>query len=294
MAIILLMVVGDRTKAGDGSVDVVIGVVGTGIGAEIAQLAAQVGFKVVLKSRSRESLDKAFVRLSNKLLKVLSVGEKDKILSRIDGVTAFKPLRECDIIIEAIIEDFKEKQKLFAELDRICPDETVFATNTSSLSVSALASATNRADRVVGMHFFNPPTKMRLVEVVRGDKTSAKTVEFIERIARKMDKTTVVVNDTPCFIVNRMLMPQLNEAVLMLEEKIAKPEDIDAAARLGLNHPMGPLALLDLIGLDVFVEIMDNLYARTKNPKYKPAELAVRMVKEGRLGRKTKEGFYRY
>jgi len=290
----LLMVVGDRTKASDGSVEVVIGVVGTGIGVEIAQLAAQVGFKVVLKSRSRESLDKAFVKLSNKLLKILSVEEKDKILSRIDGVTAFKPLGECDVIIEAIIEDFGEKQRLFAELDRICPDETVFATNTSSLSVSALASATNRADRVVGMHFFNPPTKMRLVEVVRGDKTSAKTLEFIDRIARKMDKTTVVVNDTPCFIVNRMLMPQLNEAVLMLEEKIAKPEDIDSGAKNGLNHPMGPLALLDLIGVDVFVEIMNNLYHRTGNQKYKPAELAVKMVKEGKLGRKTKEGFFRY
>ena len=288
------MVVGDRTKASDGSVEVVIGVVGTGIGVEIAQLAAQVGFKVVLKSRSRESLDKAFVKLSNKLLKILSVEEKDKILSRIDGVTAFKPLGECDVIIEAIIEDFGEKQRLFAELDRICPDETVFATNTSSLSVSALASATNRADRVVGMHFFNPPTKMRLVEVVRGDKTSAKTLEFIDRIARKMDKTTVVVNDTPCFIVNRMLMPQLNEAVLMLEEKIAKPEDIDSGAKNGLNHPMGPLALLDLIGVDVFVEIMNNLYHRTGNQKYKPAELAVKMVKEGKLGRKTKEGFFRY
>ena len=272
----------------------IVGVVGTNIGAEIAQVAAQSGYNVILKSRSEDSLRRAFDRISRNLLKSLNVEEKDVILSKIRGVTDYEQLKGCDIVIESIIEDLDEKKKLFTTLDGICPQKTILATNTSSLSVGELASVTRRADRVVGIHFFNPPTKMRLVVVVRGEKTSDKTVGFAENLVKRMDKTAVVVNDTPCFIVNRILMPYLNEAVLLLEEKTANPDEIDSAAKLGLNYPMGPLALLDLIGLDVFVEIMDNLYDRTGNQKYKPANLAVRMVKEGRLGRKTKEGFYKY
>jgi 3-hydroxybutyryl-CoA dehydrogenase len=276
------------------SVEGVVGVIGTNIGAEIAQLAAQTGYNVVLKSRSKKSLKKALDRISKNLLRNLNVEDKEEVKSKIRGVTDYKPLKDCDIIIESIIEDLEEKKKLFAKIDEICTNKTILATNTSSLSVSDLASVTKRVDRVVGFHFFNPPSKMRLVEIVRGQKTSAKTVDFAEGVARQMNKVVVVVNDTPCFIVNRVLMPYLNEAVLMLEENTAMPHEIDYAAKMGLNHPMGPLTLLDLIGLDVFVEIMNNLYDRTGNQKYKPAELAVKMVKEGKLGRKTKEGFYKY
>lgn len=288
--------IGDKIEAKTErkKLDATVGVVGTGIGKYIAELAAESGFKVVFKSRSRESLKKAMEKIEKNLLKTLDEEEKNQVLSSIKDTRDYNDLRDCNIIIESVVEDYDVKKKVFQELDGICGEETIFATNTSSLSVDRLAATTKRPRKFMGLHFFNPPTKMRLVEIVRGSETSQETIEYAERLADEMNKTAVVVKDTPCFIVNRVLMPYLNEAVLTLEDGTAAAEDIDNAAKLGLNHPMGPLALLDLIGLDVFVRIMNNMYERTDNPKYKPSELAVKMVKEGKLGRKTKEGFYTY
>jgi 3-hydroxybutyryl-CoA dehydrogenase len=272
----------------------VVGVVGTGIGAEIAQLAAESGYTVILKSRTKSSIESAMQRIQKNLLRNLSEDEKDSVLSRIKGTEEYTELVSCDIVIESILEDFDKKSETFRRLEDICPDETIFASNTSSLSIDRLAQTTSRADRFIGMHFFNPPTKMKLVEIVRGKETSDKTVEYTMKLAEEMNKTAIMVSDTPCFIVNRMLMPYLNEAVILFEENAATPEDIDKAARLGLNHPLGPLALLDLIGVDVFVKIMNNLYDRSKNPKYLPAKTTVDMVARGELGRKTGKGFYIY
>jgi 3-hydroxybutyryl-CoA dehydrogenase len=210
------------------------------------------------------------------------------------GTTDLGDLSDVDLVIESVVEDDEVKRELFRKLDGVCHEKTIFASNTSSLSIDGLASATKRPEKVGGMHFFNPVPKMHLVEVVRGRKTSDETVSFIRKVAEQMNKTVVVTTDSPCFIVNRILMPYLNEAAYVLEEGIASREDIDTAARLGLNHPMGPLALLDLIGLDVFIKIMNNLFRRTGNPKFKPPKLVEKMVADGRLGRKTGVGFYTY
>ena len=271
-----------------------IAVIGTGIGVEIAQLAAQAGYEVVLKSRSITSLQKAKTKITTNLLKSLTQEETDEIISSITWTTNEKDITDSDMIIESILENLNKKNALFKRLDEICKKNTIFATNTSSLSITELASYTKRPEKFVGLHFFNPPTKMRLVEVVKGEKTNKKTFDYTVKFAEKINKTVLTVSDTPCFIVNRILMPYLNEAVIALEEGTSTPEEIDLAAKLGLNHPMGPLALIDLIGLDVFIEIMQNLHTRTKNDKYKPAKTALKLVKEGKLGRKTKEGFYKY
>jgi 3-hydroxybutyryl-CoA dehydrogenase len=264
------------------------------MGVGIAQVAASAGFSVILKSRSRDAAQRAKKKIEKNLLKSSQPDDLKKIMGRIRPTADLHDLKDADIVIESVVEDADAKKKLFSALSGVCGKKTVFATNTSSLSVDELASAVSIPSRVVGLHFFNPAQKMRLVEVVRGAKTSDAVLDYALGFAKALNKVPVVTKDTPCFVVNRMLMPYLNEAVYALDEGVASAEDIDTAAKLGLNHPIGPLALIDLIGLDVFLAIMNNLYKRTKDPKYKPCKLVEKMVREGRLGRKAGGGFFKY
>ena len=272
-----------------------VGVVGTGsMGSDIAQLALQSGCRVILKSRSKLGLNKARDKIEKNLTKSMGTENKDLFLHNIKFTTRFSDLKDSDIIIESVVEDEKVKKDLLKKLDKICSRKTIFASNTSSISIDALSSVVSDQKRVVGMHFFKPATKMRLVEVVSGEKTAEKTVKFTVALAEEMGKIPIVTKDSPGFIVNRILMPYLNEAVYALDEGLGSVEEIDAAAKLGLNNPIGPLALLDLIGLDVFVAIMGNIHRKTKNPKYLPCSRVMEMVKAGQLGRKAGIGFYKY
>ncbi|MDO5518532.1 MAG: 3-hydroxyacyl-CoA dehydrogenase NAD-binding domain-containing protein, partial [Clostridium sp.] len=216
------------------------------------------------------------------------------ILSRISGTTDMKLAADCDLVVEAAIENMKIKKEIFAELDEICKPETILASNTSSLSITEVASATKRADKVIGMHFFNPAPVMKLIEVIRGAATSDETCEAVKEISEAIGKTPVEVAEAPGFVVNRILIPMINEAACILQEGVAKAEDIDAAMQLGANHPMGPLALGDLVGLDIVVAIMDVLYNETGDNKYRCCTLLRKYVRAGWLGRKSGKGFYDY
>ncbi len=272
-----------------------IGVIGAGVtGVGIAQVLVSSGFEVILNSRTQESLYHATQKIDRELLRTMGVDEKDRIIKNLKITTNLDDLINTDMIIESVTEDINIKKQLFKELDEILLDKTIIATNTSSLSIDDLAAVTSRHDRFIGMHFFNPVPKMYLVEVVRGEKTSDATVNKINELAKQINKTPIVTKNRPGFIVNRILMSYLNEAIWELHEGVASAEDIDTAAKLGLNHPMGPLALADLIGLDVVLAIMKSLYHRTNNEKYLPCPLIEKMVENKKLGRKTKEGFYEY
>ncbi|MBU0762761.1 MAG: 3-hydroxyacyl-CoA dehydrogenase family protein [Candidatus Altiarchaeota archaeon] len=262
-----------------------VGVVGTGIGAGVAQAFAESGFSVVLKSRKLSHATDAVERILKR---------NPSLSDSIVATDSWGGLKNCSLVVECVLEDFTCKVDTFKSLEGVLPDDVVLATNTSSLSIEKLSGVLRVPGRFLGLHFFNPPTKMELVEVVRGSKTKDETVEKALSYVEKLGKTPLVLFDSPCFTVNRMLVPYLNEAVILLEKEVASREDIDLAARLGLHHPMGPLALLDLIGLDVFVEIMKNLEVETGDLRYKPAKLAVDMVAAGKLGRKSGEGFYHY
>ncbi|CEG13860.1 3-hydroxyacyl-CoA dehydrogenase [groundwater metagenome] len=272
-----------------------IGVIGTGVtGVGIAQVFVSSGFEVILKSRAQESLHHAIQKIEEELLRTMSVDEKDKIIKKIKITTNLDDLINTDIIIESVIEDLEVKKQLFKELDEILLDKTIIATNTSSLSIDELSASTIRPDRFIGMHFFNPVPKMYLVEVVRGEKTSDATINKITELSKQINKTPIITKNSPCFIVNRILMVYLNEAIWELYENVASAEDIDAASKLGLNHPMGPLALADLIGLDVVLAIIKSLYQRTNDKKYIPCPLIEEMVNKRKLGKKTMVGFYKY
>jgi 3-hydroxybutyryl-CoA dehydrogenase len=218
----------------------------------------------------------------------------DAIVNSIRFTTELQEANDADLVVEAIIEKIEAKQSLFAELDGICKESAIFASNTSSISITAIAQSTKRADRFIGMHFFNPATVMKLVEVIRGIHTSDETFEAIFSLSEKIGKTPVKVEETPGFVVNRLLIPMINEAVGLLTEGVASASDIDSAMKLGANHPMGPLELADLIGLDVCLAIMDTLYQETHDTKYRAHTLLRKMVRGGLLGRKTKKGFYEY
>mgnify|MGYP005761651503 FL=1 len=275
-------------------------VIGAGtMGLDIAQTFAQAGYKVAVRDVNNEILARANERLQGGLKKRIARGklaqqEADALLSRISFTTELAPAKEAALVIEAIVERAEIKKSVFQELDGICPDGTIFASNTSSISITDIASATKRPDRFIGMHFFNPATVMKLVEVIRGVGTSEETFAAVERLARAIGKEPVEVQEGPGFVVNRILVPMINEAIGLYAEGIASAEGIDAAMRLGCNHPMGPLELGDLIGLDVVLAIMDTLFEETHDVKYRAHPLLRKYVRGGLLGRKAGRGFYEY
>ncbi len=277
-----------------------VGVVGCGLmGAGIAQVCARSGYQVVVSEINDTLLNKGIASISARLAREvekgkLSAEDKDSALGRIKGTTNTKDFADCNLIIEAIIENMDLKKKVFAELDKICPKDTVLATNTSVLSVIDIATATKRSDKVLGLHFFNPAPVMQLVEVVKTIATSEDTLGIGAEFVKSLGKTAIVAKDTPGFVVNRQLEPFINNAIRMLEDGVATREDIDAGVKLGLNHPIGPLQLADFIGLDTVYFGAIDMYEKFKEPQYAPPVLLMKMVAAGWLGRKTGKGFYDY
>ncbi len=277
-----------------------IGVVGTGtMGAGIAEVAARAGCEVWMLDATPGAVALALDRIGRNLARQVERGalpEPDRAaaLARLHPVREFAELAEVEFVIEAVVEHESTKTEVLATLDRIVPPEAVLASNTSSISITRLGAATTKPDRVVGMHFFNPVPVMQLVEIVRGVHTSDATVEATRQLAARLGKTPVEVRDYPGFVANRLLMPMINEAAYALMEGVATAEAIDQVMRLGLNHPMGPLALADLIGLDVCLDIMRVLHQGFGDDKYRPCPLLVNLVAAGYLGRKSGQGFYRY
>lgn len=277
-----------------------VGVVGAGaMGSGIAQVAAQAGFEVVLVDQAESWLDRGLDEIARNLGRLIVKGKlndngRDTILSRIEGSTNIAHLSECELVIEAVTESFATKAEVFGNVAGITAPGTIIATNTSSISISALAATVPDPERVAGMHFFNPVPVLTLVEVIRGLQTSNDTISTIVAVAGHMGKTAVEVADAPGFVANRLLMPMLNEAVFCLDEGIASASDIDTVMKLGMAHPMGPLALADLIGLDVCLSIMEVLHQDFGDDKYRPSPLLRKMVAAGRLGRKSGHGFHTY
>jgi 3-hydroxybutyryl-CoA dehydrogenase len=275
-------------------------VLGAGtMGAGIAQVVAQNGYNVFLRDIKDEFVSRGVANIGKNLAKLveknkLQAAEKDAILGRITGIVELKAAKDADLVIEAAIENMALKKTIYTELDSTLKSEAIFASNTSSLSVTEIASTTNRPDKVIGMHFFNPAPVMALIEVIRGIATSDATYNTIMELSRALGKTPVTVHEAPGFVVNRILIPMINEGAFIFSEGTASAEDIDIAMKLGANHPMGPLALGDLVGLDVCQAIMDVLYTETGDPKFRTAPIIRKMVRAGKLGRKTKEGFFKY
>jgi 3-hydroxybutyryl-CoA dehydrogenase len=277
-----------------------IGVVGAGtMGHGIAQVSAASGYDVVLVDVAPQALERGISQIGKSLQKLeskgkLSAEEREKTLARIRPESRLDALQQADLVVEAVVERLEIKQGVLSELDRVCPAHVILATNTSSISITRLAAATQRPDKVIGMHFMNPVPLMQLVEIIRGLATSQETWEAVEAATHKMGKTPVEVHDAPGFVSNRVLMPMINEAIFCLYEGVGKAEAIDAVMKLGMNHPMGPLALADLIGLDVCLDILRVLHDGFGDPKYRPCPLLVKMVDAGYLGRKSGRGFYEY
>jgi 3-hydroxybutyryl-CoA dehydrogenase len=277
-----------------------VGVVGSGqMGNGIAQVAACCGMEVTMVDIKQEYLDRGVSAISNSLEKLVSKDrmsreEADSAFSRIDSSVELESLSNCDLVVEAIPEVPELKFSTFSKLDSICKPQAILASNTSSISINEIARHTNRADRVIGMHFMNPVPIMKLVEIINGSETSEEVTSQVISASEEMGKTPLSCRDSPGFVSNRILMPMINEAILTLQEGVAEPEAIDGIMKLGMNHPIGPLALADLIGLDTVLHIMHVLEGGIGSDKYAPANLLVEMVERGQLGRKSGSGFYQY
>jgi len=277
-----------------------VGVVGCGqMGGGIARVCAHSGYPVLVSELNDALLKKGLAAVASSLdrdvkKEKITLPEKEAILTRIGGTTNIDDLEDCDIIIEASVEDLDLKKRIFRDMDKVCPRAMVLATNTSSLPVSEIAAATGRPDRVLGMHFFNPVPSMKLLELVKTVATSDATLKIAYAFGQSLGKTVVVTPDTPGFIVNRLLVPQILNAIRLVESGAVTKEDIDTAMTLGLNHPIGPLTLADLVGLDILLAMADSIHEKLGETQYLPPELLKNLVAAGRLGRKTGHGFYEY
>lgn len=277
-----------------------IGVIGAGtMGHGISLVAAKAGYDVIIRDIKDEFVNKGLSRIEKFLNRSVEKGkmteaEKNKILSKIKGTTKLADLKDADLVVETIFEDVNVKKDIFKELDTICKKETLFASNTSTIPITDLASVTSRPESFIGMHFMNPVPLMKLVEVIRGLRTSDQTAKIIKELAEKMGKIPVEVNDGPGFVSNRVLFAMINEAMFCLQDGTGTAESIDSVMKLGMNHPMGPLELADLIGLDVSLNILNVLYDGFNDSKYRPCPLLKKMVQAGYLGRKSGKGFYDY
>ncbi len=275
-------------------------VIGTGtMGSGIVQAFAQAGLPITMQGINETELQRGYNFITKNLSKLvekekITEENKKEILSKISMATDYSQCQDADLVIEAVFETMEVKREVFGTLDKVCKPTTILASNTSSLSITEIAASTKRADRVIGMHFFNPAPVMKLVEVIKGQLTSESTYQYVSELAKSIGKTPVTVDEAPGFVVNRILVPMINEGIAILADGVATKEEIDEAMKLGANHPIGPLALGDLIGLDVCLAIMEVLYNEFGDTKYRPHPLLRKMVRANLLGRKTGEGFYKY
>ncbi len=275
-------------------------VVGAGtMGLDIAQVFAKAGLTVVVRDISDAIIENAKKKMDANIAKLVSKGkmtedEAAALLARVSYTVDMAPAKDADLVLEAIIERFDLKKSVFQELDALCKPECIFCSNTSSISITEMAAVSGRPDRFIGMHFFNPATVMKLIEITRSLTSSEETFRAVYELSERIGKQPVEVQDSPGFVVNRILVPMMNEAAFVLSEGVASAEDIDRAMQLGANHPMGPLHLADLVGLDVVVYICDVMYNETHDPKFRACYLLRKMVRAGKLGRKSGEGFFKY